>query len=242
MFRGVSKGISSTNLTVIIPCFNEESTIHEVLNKVLAQNLVGQVIIVDDGSTDSSVSVIQTFKDIRIKLIRNEKNCGKGRSIWIGIQNAQLEYLIIQDADLEYNPLDFSNMLDTAIRYSADAVYGSRFLTAGPRRALYYWHRMGNLLLTSLSNAFTNVYLTDMETGYKLIRTDVAKKLNLKENRFGVEPEITAKLAKIGAVIYEVPIRYTARTYAEGKKIGWKDAISALRCIVKYSLFTSGKK
>lgn len=238
----MSNEISSTNLTVIIPCFNEESTIHEVLNKVLAQTEVGQVIIVDDGSTDSSLKVIEVFKDMRIELIRNQNNCGKGRSIWIGIQNAHLEYLIIQDADLEYNPKDFSNMLDTAIRYSADAVYGSRFLTSGARRALYFWHRIGNLLLTSLSNAFTNVYLTDMETGYKLIRTDVAKKLNLKENRFGVEPEITAKLAKMGAIIYEVPIQYTARTYAEGKKIGWKDAISGLRCIIKYTVLYRAKK
>ena len=226
----------SSCLTVIIPCFNEEKTIREVLLKVLEQSQVGEVIVIDDCSTDSSVEKIKSIKDERVQLCINNQNYGKGKSIWRGITLASLDYLIIQDADLEYDPAEYMNLMRTVIENSADAVYGSRFLTCGPRRAVYFWHRIGNLILTTISNAFTNFYLSDMETGHKLIRTTIAKQLNLKENRFGVEPEITAKLARLDARIYEVPISYNARTYAEGKKIGWKDGISALRCIVKYSI------
>jgi len=230
-----------TKISVIIPCFNEEMTVGEVLNQVLSQNSVGEIIIVDDGSTDDSVLNIENNKDSRINLIRNQKNIGKGKSIWIGIQEANFEYLIIQDADLEYDPSDYASLIATIEKYNADAVFGSRFLTSGPRRAVYYWHSLGNAFLTRLSNAFTNVYLTDMETCYKLIRTEIALKLNLQENRFGIEPEITAKLAKLRCKIYEVPIHYNARTYDEGKKIGWRDAISAVRCIIKYSLLSNKK-
>ena len=230
------RDLESKCLTVIIPCFNEENTIREVLVKVLEQSQVGEVIVIDDCSTDSSVEKIKSIKDKRVQLCINQKNYGKGKSIWKGMELASLDYLIIQDADLEYDPAEYMNLLRTVVENSADAVYGSRFLTSGPRRAVYFWHRIGNLLLTTISNAFTNVYLTDMETGHKLIKTTIAKQLNLKENRFGVEPEITAKLARLDARIYEVPISYNARTYAEGKKIGWKDGISALRCIVKYSI------
>ena len=230
-----------TKITVVIPCYNEEQTVAAVLTTVLKQNVVGEVIVIDDGSTDKSVEEILKLQDSRITLIRNERNQGKGKSIWSGIKSASLDYLIIQDADLEYNPEDYKILVDTILKFSADAVYGSRFLALGPRRAVYYWHSVGNSLLTHLSNSFTNIYLTDMETCYKLIRTDVAKKLNLQENRFGIEPEITAKLAKLNCSIYEVPIQFNARTYAEGKKIGWKDAISALRCILKYSLFSHKK-
>jgi glycosyltransferase involved in cell wall biosynthesis len=236
MQRMMVKDFESKCLTVIIPCFNEEKTIREVLVKVLKQSQVGEVIVIDDCSTDSSVEKIRSIKDDRVQLCINEQNYGKGKSIWRGIKLAQLKYLIIQDADLEYDPDEYASLMGTIIENSADAVYGSRFLTSGPRRAVYFWHRIGNFLLTTTSNAFTNVYLTDMETGHKLLRTAIAKQLNLKENRFGVEPEITAKLARLDARIYEVPIKYNARTYAEGKKIGWKDGFSALRCIIKYSI------
>ena len=232
---------SFINLTVIIPCFNEETTIREVLIQVLEQPQVGQVIIIDDGSTDSSLVQIEKINDKRLEVICSSSNRGKGKSIWTGIQQANMEYLIIQDADLEYSPADFSKLLQTMVYHGADAVYGSRFLTSGSRRAVFFWHRIGNSILTTLSNALTNVYLTDMETGYKLIRTELARQLDLRENRFGVEPEITAKLAKMKAKIYEVPIQYNARTYAEGKKIGWKDALSAVRCIFKYTIFTREK-
>jgi glycosyltransferase involved in cell wall biosynthesis len=228
-------------LTVIIPCFNEERTVLRLLQKVLSQKIVGQVVIIDDGSTDSSLVEIAKISDSRLMLIANERNGGKGNCIWQGIQNANCEYLIIQDADLEYDPLDFNYMVRTLIEKSADAVFGSRFLTSGPRRAVYYWHSLGNAFLTTLSNICTNIYLSDMETCYKLMRTDIAKRLDLKENRFGIEPEITAKLARMNAVIYEVPINYVARTYSEGKKIGWKDGFSAIRCILKYSFFPAGE-
>jgi glycosyltransferase involved in cell wall biosynthesis len=222
-------------LSVVIPCFNEEKTVKTVLHQVLSQKIVGEIVIVDDGSLDKSIIQIQDVKDPRIKLIRNSKNMGKGKSIWIGIQQVKCEYVVIQDSDLEYDPKDLQFMLLTLVEKNADAVYGSRFLTAGPRRAVYYWHRIGNALLTHFSNAFTNIYLTDMETCYKMMKTGIAQKLNLKENRFGVEPEITAKLSRLECKIFEVPISYNARTYAEGKKIGWKDAVSAARSIIKYS-------
>lgn len=224
-----------------MPCFNEEKTVAKVLRSVLSENLVGEIIIIDDGSTDNSVQEILKIKNPRIKLLCNRINLGKGKAIWRGFQEATCEYLLIQDADLEYNPKDYKILFEVLQKFSADAVYGSRFLTYGSRRAVYYWHSVGNFLLTNLSNAFTNLYLTDMETCFKLIKTDIAKQLNLQEQRFGIEPEITAKLAKLNAVIYEVPISYNARTYAEGKKIGWKDAVSALRCIMKYSLLSNNR-
>lgn len=225
-------------LSVIIPCFNEEATILKLLQKVLSQQIVGQVLIIDDGSTDKSLMEIGKISDSRVWLMANEKNAGKGKCIWQGIQNANCDYLIIQDADLEYDPSDYDYMMGTLIEKGADAVYGSRFLTSGPRRAVFFWHSLGNAFLTTLSNICTNLYLTDMETCYKLMRSDMAKRLDLRENRFGIEPEITAKLARMNAVIYEVPINYVARTYSEGKKIGWKDGFSAIRCILKYSLFS----
>lgn len=229
------------NLSVIIPCFNEEKSVHDLLQRVLSQGVVGQVVVIDDGSKDNSILEIGRISDPRLVLLKNDKNMGKGKSIWRGIQQANKEYLIIQDADLEYDPCDFEKMLEVMIENSADAVYGSRFMTSGARRAVYYWHSVGNAILTTFSNVCTNIYLSDMETCYKLMRTDIAKKLDLKENRFGIEPEITAKLAKLNSVIYEIPISYKARTYSEGKKIGWKDGFSAIRCIIKYSFFVSKK-
>jgi glycosyltransferase involved in cell wall biosynthesis len=223
-------------LSVVMPCFNEEATIQAILEKVIAQQCVGEIIVIDDGSTDKSTEIIRQFSDSRIRLIEQPRNMGKGAAIRAGYSAVSLPFVIIQDADLEYNPEDYLAMLDLLVSAKADVVLGSRFLTSGPRRAVYYWHRVGNGVITLLSNAFTNFYLTDIETCYKMMKSEYARALNLQENRFGLEPEIVAKLAALDPVIYEVPIQYVARTYKEGKKIGWKDGVSALRCIVKYSL------
>jgi glycosyltransferase involved in cell wall biosynthesis len=225
-----------TQLTVVVPCFNEVETIAELLESVLGQPCVGQVVVVDDGSTDGSVQRLQKLHHPYLETVFFPDNKGKGAAIRRGFELAKLPYVIIQDADLEYSPTEYQKMLNVMVDNNADAVFGSRFMTAGPRRAIYYWHRVGNLFLTTLSNCLTNIYLTDMETCHKMIRLEFVKKLDLRENRFGIEPEITAKLGKLNAVIYEVPIQYIARSYDQGKKIGWKDGVSALRVIVKYSL------
>lgn len=225
------------NLSVIIPCFNEEKTIKELVQRVLAQPQVFEVIIIDDCSTDQSSSKIASIPDARIVLHKNEKNLGKGASIWRGMKLAKAKYLVIQDADLEYSPEEYQRLLAPLVDGRADAVFGSRFLTYEARRALYYWHRLGNNFLTTLSNMLTNLDLTDMETCYKVMKTEYAQKLDLRENRFGVEPEITAKLAHMRIRVYEVPISYHGRTYADGKKITWRDGFRAIYCIVKYNLF-----
>jgi glycosyltransferase involved in cell wall biosynthesis len=224
-------------LSVVIPCYNEESTIHMILDRVFAQEIVGEVIVIDDASTDSSLKLLKGIKDDRLTIKTLSENQGKGNAIATGLQSATLPYLIIQDADLEYDPSEYIKIVSPLIDGLADVVYGSRFLTGGPRRALYFWHRVGNNLLTLLSNMVTNLDLTDMETCYKAMKTEIAKNLNIKEKRFGVEPEITAKLARMKLRIFEVPISYNGRTYEEGKKINWKDGFSAIRCIVKYGLF-----
>jgi glycosyltransferase involved in cell wall biosynthesis len=223
-------------LAVIIPCFNEESTIHQIVTKVLQQEIVGEVIIVDDSSTDSSMKILKAIKDKRVSVLSLPKNKGKGNAIAVGIGMARKPYVIIQDADLEYDPSEYEKIIAPLVSGLADVVYGSRFLTGGPRRALYFWHRVGNNFLTLLSNMVTNLDLTDMETCYKAMRTDIAQSVKLREKRFGVEPEITAKLAHKNLKIFEVPISYNGRTYAEGKKINYKDGFSALRCIIKYGL------
>jgi glycosyltransferase involved in cell wall biosynthesis len=225
-----------THLTVVVPCFNEFETIAELLESVLQQPCVGQVVVIDDGSTDGSVHKLEKLQHPNLEAVFFPDNKGKGAAIRRGFELARLPYVIIQDADLEYSPTEYQKMLDVMVDNNADAVFGSRFMTAGPRRAIYYWHRVGNLVLTTLSNCLTNIYLTDMETCHKMIRLEFVKKLDLRENRFGIEPEITAKLGKLNAVIYEVPIQYIARSYDQGKKIGWKDGVSALRVIVKYSM------
>lgn len=222
-------------LSVIIPCYNEEKTIGQLLIRVLRQGSVGEVIIIDDFSSDASCLEIEKVKDSRITLVKNSKNLGKGASVAKGISLCGQEFVIIQDADLEYSPEEYSRLLAPMLDGRADAVFGSRFLTYEARRALYYWHRLGNKFLTTLSNVFTNLDLTDMETCYKLMRIDFAKRLEIKENRFGLEPEITAKLAAMKARVYEVPISYQGRTYEEGKKITWKDGFSAIYCIIKYN-------
>ena len=222
-------------LSVVIPCFNEEKTIKELLDMVLEQDLVGEVIIIDDSSTDSSVEIVKSLTDKRITLVEHDKNKGKGAAIATGLKYSKLPYVIIQDADLEYDPNEYADLMRPILAGKADVVFGSRFLTSTSRRVLYYWHHVGNSILTNLSNIFTNIDLTDMETCYKVMTRKVAVSLNIRENRFGFEPEITAQIAAMRVRIFEIPISYNGRTYEEGKKITWKDGFSALRCIVKYN-------
>ena len=227
----------SPSLTVVVPCYNEEKTIKQLITRVLEQDAVREVIIINDASTDNSRKLIKELQDQRIVFLENSINLGKGASVKKGFQIATSEYVLIQDADLEYSPEEYPRLLNPLVSGYADVVFGSRFLTYDSRRALYFWHRVGNKFLTLLSNMFTNIDLTDMETCYKVMRTDIAKQIDIKEKRFGLEPELTAKLAKMKVRIYEVGISYRGRTYLEGKKITWKDGISAIRCIIKYNIF-----
>jgi len=226
-------------ISILIPCYNEEKTIEKIINKILdLKDLNLEIIIVDDNSTDSSRSIIDTkLKDKIHKLILNDNNYGKGYSIRKGIEAATGEVLIIQDADLEYDPKDYQKLLEPFKLGVADVVYGSRFIGSDKKRVLYYWHMVGNKILTLLSNIFTNLNLSDMEVGYKAFKTNIIKEIDLKENRFGFEPEVTAKIAKKNLRIYEVGISYFGRKYADGKKITWRDGFSAIRCILKYNLF-----
>lgn len=230
---GRSKVVS---LGVVIPCYNESKTIVEILSRVRKERCVNEIIVVDDASTDDSLKKIQGIKDMRIRVIQQSKNQGKGAALKRGFAEVKSQVVVIQDADLEYDPKEYSKMLELIRSETADVVFGSRFLTSENRRAVYFWHRVGNFLLTLFSNMWTNIDLTDMETCLKMMPSDIAKSLNLKESRFGIEPEITAKLAKRKLRIYEVPISYYGRTYEEGKKITWRDGFRALYCIVKYNL------
>lgn len=224
-------------LSVVIPCYNESQTIRILVNKVLQQSEVGQVIVVDDGSTDGSVDQLKDITDSRLQIYIQPKNRGKGSAVSLGFKKASKPYVVIQDADLEYEPEQYGSLLKPMLSGHADVVFGSRFLTASSRRVLYFRHKLGNQFLTFLSNLFSNIDLTDMETCFKVMKLEIAQNLNLREKRFGLEPEITAKLAAAKHRIYEVPISYHGRTYDEGKKINWKDGISAIRCILKYNLF-----
>lgn len=222
-------------LTVVMPCFNEERTIASCIHSVLDSSWVAELIVVDDGSTDATRNEIEEIKDSRLIPIFLPKNEGKGSALRVGFSRASSDYVIIQDADLEYNPQDYSRILQPLLDGRADVVFGSRFSGGDAHRVVYFWHSIGNRFLTLLSNAFTNLNLTDMETCYKCFRREIVQQLNLCENRFGIEPELTAKVAAGRWRVYEVGIGYNGRTYDEGKKIGWKDGFRAIICIVKYS-------
>lgn len=227
-------------LSVVIPVYNEENTVEKLLNLVLKQRPVKEVVVVDDASKDRTWEILQKIasRDERVKLFRHEINQGKGAALRTGFSKVTSPYVIVQDADLEYDPTEYYLLLKPILMDKADVVFGSRFLGYGAHRVLYYWHSLGNHILTTLSNMATNLNLTDMETCYKLFRKDVLDKIKIEENRFGFEPEITAKVSKLNVRIYEVPISYYGRTYAEGKKIGWKDGLWALWCIIKYNFFS----
>lgn len=232
-------------LSIIIPVFNEEKTITTILDRVLAVDLIGgvkkQLIIVNDFSLDSTEALIKTYlsthPQVNIIYSCHDFNRGKGAAIRTGIELATGEFIIVQDADLEYDPREYNLLLQPILEGFADVVYGSRFLGSKPHRILFFWHSFGNKLLTFISNMFTNLNLTDMETCYKMFKSTFIKGLKIKENRFGFEPEITARISRIkGIRIYEVGISYYGRTYADGKKINWKDGLRAIYCIVKYNI------
>lgn len=225
-------------LSVVIPVFNESKTVAEVVSRVEAVRLPGglglEIVIVDDGSTDGSREILRGLEGEGRKVILHERNRGKGAALRTGISATTGDCVLIQDADLEYDPRDYPSLLEPILDGRADVVFGSRFAGSGTRRVLYFWHSVGNRLLTTLSNMFTNINLSDMETCYKVFRGEVIRSIQIEEDRFGFEPEVTAKVARLGCRIYEVGISYAGRTYAEGKKIGWKDGVRALWCILKY--------
>ena len=233
-------------LSIIIPAYNEGPTIHRILDKVRAVALIGgldkEVIIVNDCSTDDTEAAVKRYiaahPDLPIRYFRHEVNMGKGAALHTGIRVATGHYLIIQDADLEYDPREYNLLLAPMLDGHADVVYGSRFMGGAPHRILFFWHSIGNQFLTALSNMFTNLNLTDMETCYKLFRRELIQSLDLRERRFGFEPEVTAKMSRLpGVRVYEVGISYYGRTYQEGKKIGWRDGFRAIYCILKYNVF-----
>ena len=233
-------------LSIVIPAYNEGKTIHLILDKVAAVQLIHsiekEVIIVNDCSKDDTEEAIQRYMTngkLQITYYKHEVNQGKGAAIHTGIKKATGDFVLIQDADLEYDPEEYNDLLKPVMKGGADIVYGSRFIGGNPHRILFFWHSIGNIFLTRLSNMFTNLNLTDMETCYKLFRREIIQDINLVEKRFGFEPEVTAKIAKLKNIkIFEVGISYYGRTYEEGKKIGWKDGFRAIYCILKYNLFS----
>lgn len=233
-------------LSIVIPAYNEGPTIHKILNRLgevqLLNDIQKEIIIVNDCSKDNTEEAIQQYMaahpELNIQYFKHEVNQGKGAALHTGISKATGDYLVIQDADLEYDPEEFNVLLKPVLRGFADVVFGSRFMGGNPHRILFFWHSIGNRILTTLSNMFTNLNLTDMETCYKLFRTSIIQQIPLKEKRFGFEPEVTAKISRVpGVRIYEVGISYYGRTYHEGKKISWKDGFRAIYCILRYNLF-----
>jgi glycosyltransferase involved in cell wall biosynthesis len=223
-------------LSVVIPVYNEKGTIREIYDSVRAVDIDKEIILVDDCSTDGTREILQGLADETTRVFMHDRNMGKGAALRTGFRNATGDIVIIQDADLEYDPHQYPKLIQPILDGKADVVYGSRFVTGDYRRVLFFWHMLGNKFLTLLSNMLTNLNLSDMETCYKVFRREVLEKITIEENRFGFEPEITAKIAKMDLRIYEIGISYSGRTYKEGKKIGWKDGISAFKCILKYNL------
>jgi glycosyltransferase involved in cell wall biosynthesis len=230
--------LSSLRLSVVIPCYNEVATVERVVDAVRRSPVPHkEIVLVDDGSTDGTRELIQTKLADRVdRVVLHDGNRGKGAALRSGFAAATGDVVGVQDADLEYDPNEFPKLLRPFVENAADVVFGSRFIGGESHRVLYYWHYVGNRALTTLSNVFTNLNLTDMEVCYKLFRREVIQRIAIEEDRFGFEPEITAKVARLGCSIYEVGISYAGRTYAEGKKIGWRDGLQALWCILKYNL------